>query len=693
MVGDTIDVAFWSGVLGNLDLDPETVVAPIGVEHLRVAGFGRLPDEVLPDELYPRQRLIVSPDVARRYTCRGDLRPDMDAETAFAAIYPEGCSRQYEYFSLDLEPTPGATADVQRAFGRVVDRLSEELPRSNAQGDGLSYFYVAQDRADVEADVRRVTRPTVTALIVFAVIAGLATLAVAAVAVSRILARDVDAQRTLRSLGATTRQRALVAALPIILTMLVGVSLALPVALLASVVGPAGSVRAVTPSPGMTLPLEIALPLAALLVLAFSAVTVGISWGAARRAAPFEERAPRRSWYGSAFLHRPAAAQGVGAALSPRRGDGGVAVLLGCVIALATVTAAVVFGSNLDTLVNEPTRYGWPWDVVAITGAGYGDTAVDAVDESIDGRDDVVDHAYFAFDSAAALDGHPVSLLSGFPGAERSSFPLIEGRQARKPGEVVVGATTAAALDLHPGDRTEIRASRAPRQRATVVGVGVLPALGPFAADRTGLGTGVFALVGADPADPELENPAAMTAINLDDATTPRGFVDDLGTSVRESDALGAQPVVLTSAVRPSEIVNAESMRTAPLALGAVLALGLTVGLALAIAVSVRDRRRELAILRSLGFRGRELWASTVWQAVASIAVGIVVGIPLGLAAGRFAWSLFVDQLGVVADTGIPYVWLAAIALGALALALLAAAPAARSAARVAPGPVLNDVT
>ena len=47
-----IEVAFWWSLMEDADLPPDTVVSPIGVERLRVAGFGKLSDEVLPDELY-----------------------------------------------------------------------------------------------------------------------------------------------------------------------------------------------------------------------------------------------------------------------------------------------------------------------------------------------------------------------------------------------------------------------------------------------------------------------------------------------------------------------------------------------------------------------------------------------------------------------------------------------------------------
>ena len=64
-IGDVVPVAFWwaCDLTGLCEYDE--VVEPIGVEQLQVVGIGTLADEVLPDGLYPRGRMIVSPDVGR----------------------------------------------------------------------------------------------------------------------------------------------------------------------------------------------------------------------------------------------------------------------------------------------------------------------------------------------------------------------------------------------------------------------------------------------------------------------------------------------------------------------------------------------------------------------------------------------------------------------------------------------------
>ena len=137
--------------------------------------------------------------------------------------------------------------------------------------------------------------------------------------------------------------------------------------------------------------------------------------------------------------------------------------------------------------------------------------------------------------------------------------------------------------------------------------------------------------------------------------------------------------------MRSPEIVNVSELRVAPLVLGGVLLASLALGLWLAVTLSVRDRRRELAVLRALGFAGRDVRRSVRWQGLTLVAVGLVVGIPLGIIGGRAAWRFFADQLGVIPRTSVPLSWLALEVLLTAVLGWFAVALPARAAARVSP--------
>jgi hypothetical protein len=91
---------------------------------------------------------------------------------------------------------------------------------------------------------------------------------------------------------------------------------------------------------------------------------------------------------------------------------------------------------------------------------------------------------------------------------------------------------------------------------------------------------------------------------------------------------------------RPAQIVHYESMGGTPALLGGVLVVAAVVSLGLALASGVGRRRRDLSILKSLGFTRRQISATVVWQSSLIVGIGLVVGVPLGVALGRWLWII-----------------------------------------------------
>jgi ABC-type antimicrobial peptide transport system permease subunit len=133
---------------------------------------------------------------------------------------------------------------------------------------------------------------------------------------------------------------------------------------------------------------------------------------------------------------------------------------------------------------------------------------------------------------------------------------------------------------------------------------------------------------------------------------------------------------------RPAEIVNYKSMGTMPVILAGGVAAGAVAALGLALVASVRRRRRDLALLKTLGFTRRQLAATIAWQSTVIAAGGVVLGVPLGIAAGRWLWILFAHALSAVPDPVIPAASVVLASLAALVLANLVAALPGRAAAR-----------
>ncbi|MDR0342471.1 MAG: FtsX-like permease family protein [Nocardiopsaceae bacterium] len=140
----------------------------------------------------------------------------------------------------------------------------------------------------------------------------------------------------------------------------------------------------------------------------------------------------------------------------------------------------------------------------------------------------------------------------------------------------------------------------------------------------------------------------------------------------------------------PTDLVNFGQVHDLPLLLGGTLG-----GLALLtvthlLVTSVRRRRRDLAVVRTLGFTRGQVRAAVSWQAGTLVAAALVIGIPLGVVAGRLAWQVFSSQLGILPVPVIPAATFGLLVPGALALAVAVAALPAEAAARARPAQVLR---
>jgi hypothetical protein len=683
-VGDPIPLTFTSR-RDDMLAQRADVVTPVGVEHPTVVGIVTFPDEVLADELYPHLQVVVSPDLAERYDCLADVPPaDAPEDEVMPALLPDGCATAYRYYSLELDGGDAGVAAAEDAFLREGEALNATLPPT-LRDAGIGYFMIASTTADEKDRVERSLQPTVTALGVLAAAAGVVTVGALGLAAARELRRSEHDQRQWWQLGLTRRERTAVVLLPLAGAIAVGLVVALALAWLLSPVGPVGSVRSVEPSPARQLSGWVAV-VALALAGACLVMVAALAARAARRvrtpdARRSDVRAVRRLFRAS---NRPAVDEGVRAAYG---GRGAGLVLGSCGLATGVFLAAAVFGASLSSVLAQPATYGWPWDVGILAGYGYGQLdRWDDLRARLDARDDIASWTGLGLTNDVSVDGEPVLAVVALDQRAGVDFSVVEGRPPRTADEVALGTRTADERGVGVGDHIELRANGIEPRRVTVTGLAVLPPLGQFEADRAAPGEGMVL-----PATTLGRGASALiTFVGIDLAPGADGA--DVLASLREgfTAASDVPPLEYDGPVRPAEIINVRSMRAAPLLVGGLLASSAAVGLTVAVVVSVRARRRDLAVLRALGFTGRQVRTSIRVQALATMAAALLVGVPLGVAAGRVAWRAFAFRLGVVADASTPVWWIVVTVAGSLAVALAAATIPARLAAQINPARALS---
>lgn len=142
---------------------------------------------------------------------------------------------------------------------------------------------------------------------------------------------------------------------------------------------------------------------------------------------------------------------------------------------------------------------------------------------------------------------------------------------------------------------------------------------------------------------------------------------------------------------QPTDLVNFGHSDALPLVGAGLFALIAAAMLTHLLLSNIRRRRRDLALLRTLGFTRPQTSVTVAAQATTLAIVAMVFGIPLGAAAGRWAWTATADGLGVVAEPVVPLLPLAGVVPLTIVVANLVAAAPARLASRTGAAVVLRS--
>ena len=582
----------------------------------------------------------------------------------------------------------------------VEQQLVRILPPSST--------YTFHVTAVAEDQVQRAIKPEAIALAAFGIFAALAVLFVAGQAASRAVRSRTQELDVLRALGAGPLSVLGDALLGTWLAVAAGALLAGVVGVLLSPVAPLGAVRQIDPSPGFSADWPVLAGGLAVLALTVGGTATAVAVLAMRRgnaARSAGHMAETSSVVGSG-VHLglpPAPVVGLRFAMERGRGRDAVpvgSVLLGAVLAVGVVVTTLTFGSSLRTLVSQPALYGWNWDYALVPAAGS--TIPPEAAQVLDHSPAVAAWTGLRYGNVS-IDGGTVPVLVTSPRAAVGP-PLVSGHEIRATDEIVLGTSTLTSLHKHLGDTVTVSYGAPadapiyiPPTPVRIVGTATLPAIGATGTLHTSMGTGAVLSSSLEPAafrqalvnpDPEQNGPsievvrirpgvphaAGLAAVQRAAAAATKAFAND--------PAAGGGVFGVSAVQQPAEIVNYHAMGAVPAVVASGLSAGAVLALALTLLASVRRRRRELALLKTVGFVRRQLAAVVAWQASVAAVVGSVLGVPLGIVVGRALWTLFAHEIGAVTRPTVPPLEVVATVLVALVLANAVAVLPGRLAAR-----------
>jgi FtsX-like permease family len=486
---------------------------------------------------------------------------------------------------------------------------------------------------------RDVTGFEANALFVFAVVAGLAAILLVGQSVARYTAATVGDLKVLRAVGMTSVQSGWAAAAGPTLAAMIGSALGVAGVVVASWWFPIGTASLFEPAPGMAVDLPVLLAAAVVpaLVAVGSAVAAWFASSAMRAAGP-----QRRSALAAAAARVGAPVPvviGTRFALEPGRGRQAVPArpaVLGAVVGVLGVVAAFTFSEGVGDATTRPGRFGQVHQLEAFVGySGEDFGPVEEVLPVMAADPDVV--AVNDVRTAIAEVGNiPVALFTLDPVDVPWEPVVLEGRAPLDEADVAVAPGSAEAMGVTVGDVVAMTGTLGTRE-LTVTGLAFVPEAPHNDYVTGGWVTAEGYDILFDP-DSEVSPPFKFHSVLV----TLRPGADPDVVAARIEQAAGVAGM-LELPGSPSRLEEVKQIRALPVFLAGFLALLALGAVGHALATAARRRRRDIAVLRALGMTQTQSRGVVVTQASVLALVGLVVGIPLGLALGRTVWRYVAD--------------------------------------------------
>jgi len=356
--------------------------------------------------------------------------------------------------------------------------------------------------------------------------------------------------------------------------------------------------------------------------------------------------------------------------------------LISSVVAIAVLVATFGFGASLTRLATKPKLQGWNWDVSV--GNPHSDDISESAIPTLSKNPDVAAFAGLAGPADARIGGHLAGLYAIDLAKGAVLPPFTEGRAPSAPDEIAFGAKDLRTMHKSVGQRVEVSMGGEPKSMLITGRMVITPAV---LNEQVDLGHG--ALVTKD-ALQQLGPPSDQSS----EGTAENVFLVRFRPGVDHKAALARLnsdfPGTVLSAVRPADVENLRRVDRLPSLLGGLFAAVALLTVGHMLMSSVLRRRRDVAVLRTMGFVRRQVSTSVAWQATTVAIVGLLFGVPLGIAFGRWGWAAVASQLGVPSQPVVPVAWVFLTVVGTLVVANALAAFPALLAARTRPAEILR---
>ncbi len=615
----------------------------VGDVVVATAGGKRQPVRVVGVVRYPFALIIPAITTTRAFGER--YRADLE-NLSDGAIYNA---------IVRLRGGTAAIPEFQRAFAALTGRNDVEI----------------RDLHELAGKIDQGAEFEALILLAIAAAALVTVLALLGQAVARYAAGSATDLRVLRTIGMRPRQALVAAVCGPAFAVLTGALTGSGLAVAASPIFPIGSAARAEPQQGVYVDLPVLAGVAALVVIVLTVTAALAAWPAGRTTGP-ARRSVAAVWVYRLGLPVPAVVgvrlaleSGTGRSVTPVR-----PALAGVVIGTAGVLAALTFQAGAADA--DASRFGQTFQLWAMTGFDGRQTTPVALPGQWAADPDVVSVTDTRV-GVVTIGSTPVTVFTRTPvGGTPLRLVATRGRPPSVPGEIALAPDAARTIGADIGDT--VRAAAYGSADLTVTGIAFVPEN-----PHNGYADGAW-LTEPDYARlfPNGFFKFRESLIALRPGADPAGVAARLGA--------GSMP-----SMEPGALAQIRNVQAMPPILGGFLALLAMGAIGHALGTATRRRRHTVAVLRAVGMTPRQSRAIVFTQAGTLAAVGLVVGVPLGLAAGRLAWRAVADLTPLLY---VPPLATLALVLAApaalLAGAMLAVLPA-RRVARSRPGEALRE--